>query len=51
MIPSNKSEIKCTEIGKGWVRREALDLLGYSHGETLSGQFSTLRNLTLISDS
>ena len=50
MIPSNESEIKRTEIGTGWVRREALDLLGYSYSETLSGQFSIPRDLTIVSD-
>ena len=51
MVPSNESEIKRTEIGNGWVRREALDLLGYSYSETLSGQFSIPRDLTIVSDS
>lgn len=51
MVPSNESEIKKTEIGNGWVRREALDLLGYSYSETLSGQFSIPRDLTFVSDS
>lgn len=45
LIPSDESDFQNTEIGKGWVRREALDLLSYSYSETPSGHFSIPRNL------
>lgn len=47
LIPSNESEVQNTELGKGWVLREALDLLGYSYSETASGHFSIPRDLAL----
>ena len=50
LIPSDESGVQTTEIGKGWVRREALDLLGYSYSETPSGHFSIPRDLTLVSE-
>lgn len=50
LIPSEESEVQTTEIGKGWVRREALDLLGYSYSETPSGHFSIPRDLTFVSE-
>jgi hypothetical protein len=37
-----------TEIGKGWIRQEALDLLGYSYYETSSGSFSISGNLYFV---
>jgi len=39
-----------TDIGKGWVRRAALDLLGYSCIETPSGNFRISRDLAFVSD-
>ena len=51
LIPSDESDFRSTEIGKGWVRREALDLLGYSYTETPSGHFSIPRNLKFVRDS
>lgn len=50
LIPSDESDFQNTEIGKGWVRREALDLLSYSYSETPSGHFSIPRNLAFVSD-
>lgn len=44
------SEILATEIGKGWVRQEALDLLSYSYSETPSGHFSISGNLDFVSE-
>ena len=51
LIQSKNFEIQTTEIGKGWIRREALDLLGYSYSEAPSGYFSIPRNLEFVSDS
>jgi hypothetical protein len=50
LIPSTESEFLSTEIGKGWVRQEALDLLGSSYTVTPSGHFSISRNLEFVSD-
>ena len=50
LIPSNESEPQFTEIGKGWVRQEALDLFGYTYTETTSGHFCISGNLMLVSD-
>jgi hypothetical protein len=48
LIPSNESEAPYTEIGKGWVRQEALNLLGYTYTETHSGHFSIPRDLKFV---
>lgn len=37
------------EIGRSWVRQEALDLLGYSYSVTKSGDFSITGNLDFVS--
>ena len=37
-----------TELGKGLIRREALDLLAYSYTETETGIFSVSGNLKLV---
>ncbi|KAL8788755.1 MAG: hypothetical protein Q9195_007162 [Heterodermia aff. obscurata] len=37
-----------TEIGRGWVRQEVLDLLGYSYSETRPGHYSITSNLDLV---
>ena len=39
-----------TEIGSGWVRREALDLLGYSYSVTQSAHYRISGNLDLVSE-
>lgn len=38
-----------TEIGDGLVRKEALDLLGYSFSKTEQGDFLIQGNLDLVS--
>lgn len=48
LIPFNESQAQYTEIGKGWVRQEALDLLGYPYTETQSGHFSVSRDLEFV---
>ena len=50
LIPVDESEPRFTEIGKSWVRQEALDLLGYTYSETQSGHFCVSGNLELVSD-
>ena len=50
LIPANEPEFSVTEIGKGWVRQEALDLLCYSYNETPSGHFSISRDLDFVSE-
>lgn len=50
LITSNGSEPRFTEIGKGWVRQEALDLLSYTYTETPSGHFCISGNLELVSN-
>ncbi|MCJ1426226.1 hypothetical protein MMC29_004129, partial [Sticta canariensis] len=47
LIPSNELEPLFTEIGKGWVRQEALDLFSYTYTETPSGHFCISGNLML----
>ena len=49
LIPLDESEPRFTEIGKGWVRQEALDLLGYTYSETQCGHFCVSGNLELVS--
>lgn len=50
LIPSNEFlELRFTEIGKGWVRQEALDLFSYTYTETPSGHFCISGNLKLVS--
>lgn len=48
LIPFNESEHWFTEIGKGWVRREALDIFSYTYTETSSGHFCISGNLELV---
>lgn len=50
LLTPEDSLILHTEIGKGSVCQEALDLLGYSYSETPSGNFSIPRNLYLVRD-
>lgn len=50
LMPSKASEITYTQIGKGWVRQEALDLLGYRYQETKSGHWDIHDNLEFVSD-
>lgn len=48
MIPQNEWKPLHTELGQGLVRKEALDLLGYSYTETEGGKFSVLGNLEMV---
>lgn len=48
MIPYNEWEALNTEVGGGSIRREALDLLGYSYTETETGKFSISGDLHLV---
>lgn len=41
-------EIRYTELGQGLVKKEALDLLGYSFEQTPSGHFSIVGDLDLV---
>lgn len=50
LIPFNESEHWFTEIGKGWVRQEALDIFSYTYTETSSGHFCISGNLELVSN-
>lgn len=49
MVPASESEPLNTELDQSLVRREALDLLGYSYTETKTGKFSISDNLELVS--
>jgi hypothetical protein len=51
MIPYNEWKPLTTELDRGLVRREALDLLGYSYTETGTGKFSISEDLELVRDS
>ena len=48
MTPFEELGPLCTELGLGLVRKEALDLLGYSYEQTPSGQFSIADNLDMV---
>ena len=50
MIPYDGGDPRFTEIGKGWIRQEVLDLLGYSYSETRSTHYSISGNLSLVSE-
>lgn len=50
MIPYNENKPSTTELGRGLVRREALDLLAYSYTETETGNFSISGDLGLVSE-
>ena len=39
MVPYNEDKLLNTELGKGSIRKEALDLLTYSYTETDTGNF------------
>ena len=49
LIPHNESMALSTEIGDGLVRKEALDLLGYSFSKTKQGDFLIQGDLDLVS--
>ena len=49
LIPQNESKPLSTQIGDGLVRKEALDLLGYSFSKTAQGDFLIQGNLDLVS--
>ena len=48
LIPLNEDKALDTELSRGSIRREALDLLGYSYTETGTGNFSITGNLELV---
>lgn len=48
MVPDNEWKFLNTELGRGLIRREALDLLGYSYTETEMGKFSISGDLELV---
>ena len=48
LIPYGEDKTMNTELGKGLIRREALDLLAYSYTETETGTFSVSGNLKLV---
>lgn len=48
MISYNERKPLTTELGRGSIRGEALDLLGYSYTETEPGKFSILGDLELV---
>ena len=50
MIPKKEDKVLNTELGRGLIRREALDLLAYSYIETETGNFSISGNLRLVSE-
>lgn len=50
MIPYNEDKILNTELGRGLIRREALDLLAYSYTRSETGNFSISGNLGLVSE-
>lgn len=48
LVPYDEDKFMNTELGKGLIRREALDLLAYSYTETETGAFSVSGNLKLV---
>ena len=50
LIPPGGTKCQATEIDQGWVRREALSLLGYAYSETPSGRFSISGDLEFVCD-
>lgn len=50
LVPYVEQDALFTEIGSGWVRREVLDLLGYSYSVTRSAHYSISGNLDLVSE-
>ena len=50
MVPEKEDKVLNTELGRGLIRREALDLFAYSYMETETGNFSISGNLRLVSE-
>lgn len=48
MIPYNESKLLSTELDQGSIRKEALDLLGYSYSKTRTGNFLITGDLELV---
>lgn len=48
LIPPSEGRCQTTEVDKGLIRREALDLLGYSYAETDAGKFLISGDLDLV---
>ena len=49
LLSPEEEEIKFTHLGKGWARKEVLDLHGYGYTETDSSEYSILGDLDLVS--
>ena len=49
LVPYSEWKPLNTELDRSLVRREALDLLGYSYTETKTGKFSISDDLELVS--
>ena len=48
LVPYGEDKASNTELGKGLIRREALDLLAYSYTELETGNFSISGDLKLV---
>lgn len=48
LIPYGEDKAMNTELSKGLIRKEALDLLGYSYTELETGNFSVSSNLKVV---
>ncbi len=48
LIPRYHRKPRSTELGRGMIRREALDLLGYSYTRSETGNFSISADLELV---
>lgn len=48
LIPDSEWKYVNTEVDKGLIRAEALDLLGYSYAETATGKYSISGDLELV---
>ena len=50
LIPAGGDKFMSTELGKGWVRQEALELLEYSYSPTKTESFLITGDLQVVSD-
>ena len=48
LVPYAENKLINTELGKGLIRREALDLLAYSYTEIETGTYSVSGDLKLV---
>ena len=51
LVPPDKQDFSATVLGKSWVSRAALDLLGYKYSEELGDAYSIAQNLVFVSHS